>query len=94
MRLAPDAHGVDDGLEAAAAIGERIFDARRHFGKYFTLEQAVFFHGTQIRGKHFLGDAADGFLQLAKAFRAGKKVTKDEDFPFVRHEGKRCFDGR
>ena len=48
VRLAPDAHGVDDGLEAAAAIGERIFDARRHFGEHFTLEQAVLFHGAQI----------------------------------------------
>ena len=43
--FAPHAHGLEDGLQAAAQLSERVLDARRHLGENLTVNNARILHG-------------------------------------------------
>ena len=43
--FAPHAHGLEDGLQAAAQLSERVLDARRDLGENLTVNNARILHG-------------------------------------------------
>ena len=49
ISFTPRPHGVQDGFEAFAELGQRILHSRRHLGIDLAVDESALLHGTQQR---------------------------------------------
>ena len=86
MFVGPLVDGFEGGDEAAAAIGEGVFDCRRYSAVLLAGDELVLFEFSQAFGQHGRRDADDFALELTVSeglvFRVCD-VPKDRQLPFL-----------
>ena len=74
-------HGINNGFESFAQRSEGIFYLGRDLRIYFSMDNSILFQFPQLLGKHFLGNASQGPMQLAETLDAVEQFPQDQDFP-------------
>src|SRR6185312_1039102 len=83
MALAPRPQRLDDGTQALADFGQRIFDPWRHLGIDLADHQLVVLERPELLGQHPLGNPGHPPPQLAKPLGAGLQMKQDDTLPLA-----------
>lgn len=81
--VAPGGHGLEDWHKIAAFGCERVLGAGRDLGIRFFRDHTVALEGFESLAEGARIDAANGFLELAKAFWASVEVADNQRSPFL-----------
>jgi len=63
-------HGIDNGFESFPQESQGIFHLGGDLRIDFSMDNSILFQFPQLLGKHFLGNAGQGPMELAKALDA------------------------
>src|SRR5690606_33374559 len=80
-RGAPGVHGQHDLLEAAAELGERVLDARRHLGVDDAPDDAVLLELTQLPGERLGVGQRHQATELVEPSRTTEQMLDEGELP-------------
>ena len=75
------------GKERAAKFGQRVFNARRHLGKYRAQDQTICLQFAQLVSKHALSHPFELAPEFIEAQFVLAQFANDQYLPFIRHHG-------
>src|SRR5215217_582426 len=78
VSLAPLAHRLGDRPQRLAVFGQRILDARRHFGEHLATDDAVGFQLSQLAREDAVADPGRLAPQLGEAVRTSVHYVEDQ----------------